>query len=152
MLRREQRRTTKLPVSLPFAHKLVKLVFNISNGDGVTEPLGNGIEVGILGQQTAGELDFTDGSVSKSGITETITATGTTTVEAIVLPSTDMSGMSFTFTNNASETFAGSIPANTSWQGGNKYTYTVTLQKSEAIITGTISPWAAGGTYPVTGN
>ena len=141
-------------VNLPFEHKLVKLVFNITNGAGVTEAVSNGITVGILGQQTAGELDLTDGSVSKSGApaTITITATGTATVEAIVLPSTNMSGMSFTFTNDASETFAGSIPPNTSWVGGNKYTYTVTLQKSEAVITGTISPWTSSGTtYPVTG-
>ncbi|GHU56308.1 hypothetical protein FACS189411_06620 [Bacteroidia bacterium] len=140
-------------VNLPFAHKLVKLVFNISNGTGVTEAPSNGISVAISGQQTAGELDLATGTVTPgTGTAATITASGNATVEAIVLPNTSTTGMGFTFTNGAAETFTGSIPAlSASWAGGNKYTYMVTLQKTGAgtgaVITGTITAWnnIAGG-------
>ncbi|GHV51748.1 hypothetical protein FACS1894181_14060 [Bacteroidia bacterium] len=133
-------------VALPFEHKLVKLVFNISNGAGVTEALSNGISVAISGQQTAGELDLADGTVTPgTGTAVAITASGNATVEAIVLPNTSTAGMGFTFTNKAGETFTGNIPAlSTSWAGGNKYTYAVTLQKAGAVITGTIAAWGAG--------
>ncbi|GHU58759.1 hypothetical protein FACS189411_14700 [Bacteroidia bacterium] len=133
-------------VALPFEHKLVKLVFTISNGSGVTEALSNGISVAISGQQTAGELDLATGTVTPgTGTAVAITASGNATVEAIVLPNTSTTGMGFTFTNGAAETFTGNIPAlSASWTGGNKYTYAVTLQKAGAVITGTIAAWGAG--------
>lgn len=147
--------TAATPVALAFVHKLVKLVFNISNSAGVTEPLANGMEVVISGQQTTGVLDLTTGVVTSSGASTSISATGTATVEAIVLPLASTSGITFSFTNNAGESFTGSMPSTTpKWDGGNKYTYTVTLQKSTtgaaATIQGTISAWGTGGSGSVT--
>ena len=147
--------TASTPVALAFVHKLVKLVFNISNGTGVTEAPANGMTVTIPGQQTAGVLDLTNGVVTSSGASTSISATGTATVEAIVLPLASTSGITFSFTNNAGESFTGSMPSTTpKWEGGNKYTYTVTLQKSTtgtaATIKGTISAWGDGGSGSVT--
>lgn len=147
-------RTTSAPVQLQFAHKLSKLVFTISNGTGVTEPVTNGITVSISKQQTVGTLNLTDGTVTASdGTLKTITTTGGTTVEAIVLPTTSLSGVEFTFVNNAGQSFTVPVPEG-GWSGGSKYTYTVTLKGTdkEADISGSISPWNDGGTKPITGN
>jgi hypothetical protein len=134
---------TSPAVILPFVHKLAKLEFEIGNGAGVTESL-DGLTVKITGQLTASTLDLTDGSVTDdntggSTVIEALTAGNGATSEAIVLPATDVSAMTFVFTNAANEQFTAAVP--TAWEGGKKYTYTVTLKKTEAIIEGTITPW-----------
>lgn len=151
-------KNSSVPVDLQFEHKLVKLVFNITNDASVTTPVANGIEVKILGQQTGGTLNLTDGTVTPTGATSAITVSstgaGTTvTAEAIVLPNSSFNGMSFTFKNSNNEEFTGSIPStpSTKWESGNKYTYTVTLKKNEAVITGSIAAWGPGGSGSVTG-
>jgi hypothetical protein len=133
-------------VALPFAHKLVKLVFNISNDASVTTPL-TGLSVSISEQSVMAELDLADGTVSLAGpaVQTAIAAkvsTDGTAAEAIVLPSAQ-SG-TFTFTNSIGEAFTADIP-DAAFVGGNKYTYTVTLKKTEAVITGTIAPWGTIG-------
>jgi len=136
-------------VTLPFAHKLVKLVFAISNGAGVTESLANGLTVKITDQQTAGAIDLTTGAVTTSGATADLTilnGSGNSTAEAIVFAQTT-SGKKFTFTNAAGETFTGAIPD--TWEAGKKYTYTVTLKKNAVSISGTITDWITGGNSTV---
>ncbi len=140
-------------VPLVFAHKLTKLVFNVSNGTGVTEPVANGIEVVISGQQAAGTLDLATGDATASGAAGTITAEGGATIEAIVLPNADLSDVTFTFTNDAGQSFVVDPPT-ASWQDGKQYTYTVTLKAADSSseITGSIDPWGDGGAREVTGN
>jgi hypothetical protein len=137
-------------VNLPFVHKLVKLVFNISNATGVTETL-TGLTVNISDQKIAGELNLADGVVTASGAaTNTIAAvvaTEGTTAEAIVLAG-NQSGQ-ITFTKSNGDVFTATIPSAT-FVGGNKYTYTVILTKTAATVTGTITDWNAidGGDVP----
>jgi hypothetical protein len=138
-------------VELPFEHKLVKLVFAIENGDGVSAAL-TGLKVEITGQQTEATLDLTNGDVETeegeaSDITA-LTADNGESSEAIVLPLSDTGDVNFIFTNSAGEEFTGTVPDAT-WEGGNKYTYTVKLNKIEAEITGTIADWGAGDGGPV---
>jgi hypothetical protein len=146
---------TSNPVVLPFKHKLVKLVFNISNGDGVTEAL-TGLTVKITGQETTSALDLVTGDVPYSlGAAKTIealTAGDGKSSEAIVLPLRNADGARFIFTNTAGETFTGTVP-DLAWDGGKKYTYTVKLNKIAAEITGTIADWNDGNTgEPVDAN
>jgi hypothetical protein len=134
-------------VTLPFAHKLVKLVFSIGNDVSVTASLDD-LKVEITDQETASTLDLTDGSVPVStGGAETITALTAldgASSEAIVLPNSNItSDMKFVFTNAAGEVFTGVIP-DSEWEAGKKYTYSVTLKKNEAVITGTITAWGDG--------
>jgi hypothetical protein len=139
-------------VNLQFSHRLAKLVFNISNGSGVTEPVANGITVVISEQRTTGILNLFDGTVFPFGPTSIIKAQGAAIVEAIVLPN-ETTGVSFTFANNAGEIFTGAVPVpdtHNVWGIGHKYTYNVVLQKGSALeITGTVSPWELGGNYDV---
>ena len=141
---------------LPFSHKLVKLVFTINPGDGVTAASLNGLTLAIGGQQTSGTLDLTDGTVASSGMSGDITALSAAngrSSEAIVLPRSTTSGVSFTFVASG-VTYEGSIPAgNTTWAGGYRYSYIVTLQNNIAsVISGTIEPWEDGDTWNITGN
>jgi hypothetical protein len=139
---------TSSTVVLPFAHKLVKLEFNITNDVSVTTPLADGLTVTIDGQATTGTLNLVNGSVATTNAGETITALTATdgaTSEAIVFAGTK-AGKLFAFTNSAGETFTAPIPDD--WQSGNKYTYTVTLKKNAAVITGTITDWGTGNTNP----
>jgi hypothetical protein len=135
-------------VNLPFVHKLVKLVFNISNATGVTETL-TGLTVNISNQKIAGELNLADGIVTASGtatnIAAVVAADGTT-AEAIVLAGAQTGQITFTKSNG--DVFTAAIP--TDFDGGNKYTYTVILTKTAATVTGTITDWNAidGGNVP----
>lgn len=141
--------TSYAPVQLNFSHKLSKLIFNITNGGGVGEPVANGITLVIPGQQTVGSLDLTDGRVSSSGpISDIIIQSvgmGTTVIaEAVIFPGST-SGTELTFTNNAGQEFTVEVP-NTFWYEGNKYIYKVTLGGDGKIdISGTISAWDDNG-------
>jgi formylglycine-generating enzyme required for sulfatase activity len=142
------------PVDLQFTHRLVKLAFSITTGEGVTESL-SGLTVNITNQQTAATLDLTDGTVTATGATAAITANTVTdgsAYEAIVLPAGSVAGMTFAFTTagTGGGTYEVAVPAG-SWASGKKYTYEVTLKRNEAEITGSVGDWADGGAYPVTG-
>ncbi|MDR1865315.1 MAG: fimbrillin family protein [Bacteroidales bacterium] len=147
-------KNSNTPVKLPFKHQLVKLVFNISNGEGVTASL-SGLAVEIDGQSPDGTLDLTDGTVTASGTAQdisalyTITNGSAATYEAIVLPA-ENAGKMLSFDNGTDAPFTAAIPHG-EWKAGNKYTYTVTLQKSEADITGEITEWTTN-TGEVTAN
>ena len=135
--------------SLPFVHKLVKLVFNIGKDDASVTAALTGLTVAITGQSTTGTLALTDGTVATSNAGQTIqakVATDGTTAEAIVFPQ-EVAGKNFTFTNSIGETFTGAIPGNLT--AANKYTYTVTLKKNEVGISGTIANWDNGGSGAV---
>ncbi len=145
--------TASTPVALQFAHKLSKLVFRISNGEGVTEPVANGITASISHQLAAATLNLSDGTVTPTSTTfTTITATGGATVEAIVLPAADLTDVAFLFTNDAGQCFTVSAPAG-NWQGGYQYTYTVTLKAADAQadISASISRWNDGGNKDING-
>jgi hypothetical protein len=141
-------------VNLQFTHKLVKLVFNITKGDGV-ESLNN-LTVKITEQQTGATLDLTDGSMTsssnKSEITANTVSDGTSS-EVIVLPNSSVSGIKFTFTTagTGAGTYEVAVPTptNSKWESGKKYTYTVTLKRNEVSITGSVSGWDAGSDHSI---
>ena len=150
-------KTTATPVPLNFTHKLVKLIFNITNASGTMTPVANGITVGIPNQYTTGTLDLTDGLVSHSGgtmvklnIASTLSGT-TVTAEAIVFP--EAAGMEVSFTNSTGQLFTATIP-HSNWVAGNLYTYTVTLSAAVhtvASITGAITDWNDVGNSNISG-
>ncbi|MDR1584163.1 MAG: fimbrillin family protein [Prevotellaceae bacterium] len=142
---------TSSAVTLPFAHKLAKVVFNISNGAGVNENLANGLVVKITGQNTSGSLALATGVVTSTGgessEIQAHNSGNNTKAEAIVFPGTKGSKQ-FSFKNAANETFITAIPDD--FEAGKKYTYTVTLKKTAAIINGSISNWQDGANNIVT--
>jgi hypothetical protein len=142
-------RTTATPVALNFSHKLVKLVFKISNDASITEPVANGITVSISEQQTEGAMNLANGTVTPNADTpvaievESTTSGTQVTAEAIVFAGST-ADVVLTFTNGAGRSFSVAVPHAT-WDGGYRYTYTVTLGNSKTTIGGSINPWEDDG-------
>jgi len=152
---------TTVPVLLTFKHVLVKLSFSITHSAGAGGLVGGTITVSIPKQLREGFLDLKNGLVQSSGTQGVVTITSTSgsgtsavTAEAIVFPGST-SGITFSFLNSAGQLFTASIPSShPQWDGGYIYTYVITLEDAvagTATITGTITPWGDGGTYPLTG-
>ena len=144
------------PVPLQFDHKMFKVVFNITNGEGVAEPVANGIDVTISNVYTKGYLSLNDGKVeadleSKIGfVAASSSDSGTTvTAEAILIPTDNTSSVSITFTNAAGQKFTSSwLGAEWAMAAGYMCVIDVTLESSKASLSGTITPW---NTYSPTG-
>jgi hypothetical protein len=139
-------RTSTVPVPLKFSHKLTKLVFKVLNGDRVNEDVANGVTATISGVRTAGSLDLASGLVTSSGEAGELSAEGATTIEAIVLPSNNLSDVTVKFTNAANQSFVAKVP-NAAWQSGYRYSYKVTLNRDESKleIENEINPWDETG-------
>jgi uncharacterized protein (TIGR02145 family) len=146
-------------VPLAFTHRLVKLAFSISAGDGVTEPLA-GLTLKITGQQTATTLNLADGTLAAPSGTSAddvtaVTASDGKTSEAILLPNASVSGMTFVFTTTGGGAYEVAVPApaaTAGWEAGSRYVYTAVLKRNEVSISGAVGEWTAtGNEYSVTG-
>ena len=157
--RSSDKNITSGPVSLTFTHRMVKLVFNISNDASITEPVENGIQVIVENVKLVGNFWLSNGFTTGNGMADQkITAYGNGTVEMIVFPDyfeylDGLPEVIVTFTNGAGQQFTAVIPANATslsvtsgipmleWEPGTKYTYNVTLSEGMVAIEGTIAPW-----------
>jgi len=148
------------PIHLEFTQQLTKLVFNISNGEGVTEPVANGLTVRITNQNTTGYMVLEDGSLETTGDLTNITVMnssvsgGTFSAQAIVFPGYT-ADTEIEITNNAGEIFRLSVPGS-EWIGSYIYTYDIRLSNNGGTaagssIQGTIQPWLDGGNINVLG-
>jgi len=139
-------------VQLVFTHKLVKLVFNITNDTWVEEAVDNGITVTISDQYSEGKLDLVSGKVEGSEAKGDLTAEGSKLVTAIVIENsaTELAKVRLTFTNKAGKSFTLPVPVSStpSWDSGMRYTYNVVLSSNDkpSIVSGSIAEWTDGGT------
>ncbi|MCD7969412.1 MAG: fimbrillin family protein [Alistipes sp.] len=138
------------PVKLGFTHQLSKLVMNIVAGDGLTESDLTGMTVAIKDMNTASKFDLSTGSLGTPGTPTDIiprTLTDGKEYDAIILPSEAISGdgdYSVEFIidpQGKAEPFVWNMAAGTGFDGGNEYTYEVTLGRTEVTATGKIIPW-----------
>lgn len=141
-------------VSFNFVHKLSKIVINLAPGMGVTGDELEGMTVQLTGQKTAATFDVTqpDGTVSITDPDQSVTLTlkanaEGTFAEGILLPNENFDGMTlhlrladggfFNWTlNNSTEA--------TQFKAGHKYTYNITVNRTNLYVTSTISDWAPG--------
>jgi endonuclease G len=152
--------TSTSPVLLIFRHVLVKLMFSITHDTESGTPITGVITVSIPNQLREGILNLKNGEILSSGtggiveITSSTVSGATVTTEAIVFPGSTL-GIIFTFQNSADQLFTASVPdSHPQWDGGYIYTYQITLHdgaEGAASITGIITEWDDGGTYPLTG-
>ncbi len=146
---------------LDFSHKLAKVELTVKGGTGV--PNVNGLQVVYNSINTTATMDLATGTVTGAANAKNVTAkatagTGSQLVEAIVIPG-NYAAKEVVFTL-ASGTFKWTIPANTSFEAGKKYTYDIQLRTgstgNEVAVTGagTITDWTSvpGGSINVDGD
>lgn len=135
-------KSTATPVNLEFDHKLAKIVMNTTAGTGVDPDL-TGMTVTIKGMNTKNTFALATGTLGTATTPAAITPqtlTAGSAYDAIIMPgSYAASAVTVEFTVG-SETFTWTLLA-TTFEGGNEYTYTVTLTRTGVSVTGTINPW-----------
>jgi|AGTN01.2.fsa_nt_gi hypothetical protein len=141
------------PVALTFEHQLVKLVLTVKAGTGLTTGDLSNLTVAIKGMYNGATFDLT-GVTGFTNLTDNVTAiaprdAGNKVYEAILLPVTTLNADHKVEFKIGNDTYtwelsgAGGI-ANGKLEGGNKYTYEVTLNKTVVSVKGTITPWENG--------
>ena len=138
--------------NLNFYHKLSRIEMAISPGLGITADQMAQMTVTLDNQYTTGSYDIMNeqSGITVSGQPTTVSllmADDGTTAEAIILPTESTEGMSFTFTipEMGSYTFVvGNAAGSQSFVAGNKYKYTVLINRTGLTITSTIEDWGAG--------
>lgn len=143
-------------IALAFDHQLVKVVFNIKAGTGVTL---DGLKTTLSGSATSGKFDVGTGQFTQDSNIQDIlfkVASDNATAEAIVLPATSLDGKTVTFTTSDGSKGTVDLSKELKVNGtllksldrGSKYTIPVTLGESTtpgefAVSFGnaTISPW-----------
>lgn len=156
-------KTNTAAVDLNFKHQLAKVILTVKNGTGVgTADLRN-VAIKVEGMYKTANFDLTgaagiSGWDNKGDITPY--PAGANAYEFILLPVTLTSDhiMKFTIGNDTytwamtdNVTGASTAPI-TKFEGGQKYTFDVTLTKNITEVTGTIQAWGNGGSGTGTAN
>lgn len=128
--------------ALSFSHQLVKMVFNIKAGTGISSLEGLSITLGGMKTQATfaladGTLNVEDASGKELSVKLSPAVEGVVG-EAIILPVAALNGGSIVFTL-PSGAFRWEIPANQEYAKGKKYTYDVELRNSGGGVTASIS-------------
>lgn len=144
-------------VTLNFDHQLVKVVFNVTAGTGVSL---DGLKTTLSGSLVSGKFDVATGLLTQEGNAQDIAfkvASDNKAAEAIILPLNSLNGTAVTFTTSDGSTgkvdLGTSLTTNStqikSFEKGKKYTIPVTLATKgttpgELAVTfgnATINPW-----------
>jgi formylglycine-generating enzyme required for sulfatase activity len=141
-------------VQLSFTHALAKLALTVQKGTGIASL--SGLTATIKGMNTRANFDLSASSFGAASAqaditplcTQTPTATADGNYEALLLPRST-SGVTVEFAlNGATYTWtpAAGTPALSALQGGYRYAYTITVNKTGITVSdGTITPWTGTG-------
>ncbi|MCL2416498.1 MAG: fimbrillin family protein [Bacteroidales bacterium] len=146
-------RRHQAPIDLSFTQQLTKVVFNISNGEGVTDPVSSGLTIRITNQNLTGYMLLEDGSLITTGeptdlvIGNHSISGETVTAKAVVFPGSTEDVM-LEIINNAGETFRISFP-NTEWVGSVIHTYDITLSTTAYILDLRDATWESSFVYEI---
>jgi len=115
---------------LAFTHQLSKIEITVKNGNGV--PSLTGLSTTLIGLKNNASFDLATGTLSGQAQVGNIQAknsvtNGVTLAEAIVIPTTDETGIKAIFTIG-SKTYTLALPATTKFEAGKKYAYEVELR------------------------
>ncbi len=150
---------TSTVANLSFSHQLAKVEFTVKSGYGVTDL--SGLTAALNAVNTKADFDLATGTLANpsqsADVAAKITAqTSSVLAEAIVLPVADASGKLVTFTLPAGK-FTLTLPANTKFEAGKRYTYDIELRNGTAptpvavALKATITDWTTvpSGSYTV---
>lgn len=145
-------------VNFAFSHQLSQIVINVSHDETIANL--NGLKIQVKGMNTQANFALADGTLtstdSKADFDMNVNAEGTT-AEAIVIPTTDLTGAKLVFTLNGIDfTWDMTVSGGGGFVKGTKYTYKASLsmtngQGSVNMGNATIDPWTeqAGGNINV---
>jgi len=150
---------TSTVANLSFSHQLAKIEFTVKSGYGVTDL--SGLTAALNGISTKADFDLATGTLANPSQTADVAAkitaqTASVLAEAIVLPLADASGKVVTFTLPSGK-FTLTLPANTKFEAGKRYTYDIELRNGTAptpiavALKATITDWTTvpSGSYTV---
>lgn len=150
---------TSTLANLNFSHQLSKIEFTVKNGSGVADL--NGLSTAIAGLNTKADFNIATGTLGSASavsdiVAKTTALSGSSVSELIVLPVEDAAGKTVTFTLPAG-IFKLTLPSNTKFESGKKYTYTIELKNGGTAVpvavtlSATIANWTnvPGGAYVV---
>ena len=141
--------TSSANPNLIFTHRLSKIELTISSGTGVASTAG--VAVAFQNFNTTASFDLSTGTLgagaTPANIAAKMQALGSGQLaSAILLPLTDAGGKKIIFTLGT-DIYIWTLPANSKFEAGKKYTYNIALEKSAtgavAVVLGTapISNW-----------
>ncbi|MCD8177007.1 MAG: fimbrillin family protein [Tannerellaceae bacterium] len=134
-------------VRLHFYHRLCKLVFLLLTEDETAEVNLADCDMVITGMETGIDYDlFNDEFVGNpDGIANISvplrTDENANQRQAIVLPREMGEGVTFQFTTPEGETYTARMSDTLTLEGGNRYTFIITLAENPTLVTATIEPW-----------
>lgn len=138
-------------VSLGFAHKLSRVVMNITAGQGVAASELKNMTVVMEGVNTNADFDLADGRLSYTGsagsIRFPVNSNGAAT--AIIIPtlSPRESGRTVTFSSPSISPRVWAVPDDTVFTEGNSYIYTVVITSAGVSVSLTdVDSWVSDGT------
>lgn len=135
-------------VDFAFAHRLVKLVMNVTTDASVRGTIAS---VSIKGMNTTASFDLTTGTLSAAANITDITpctVTDQTRYEAILLPVGALAAThTVTFTTTEGECYTWAMSKQiASLDAGTIYTYDVNVTRHAVTATGSIDKWKVGST------
>ena len=139
---------------LLFSHRMCKIQFNITNGDGITAgDLANNPSMEVRGLSPVGYLNLLTGAVTINGGTtvvfhpqEMATAAGgyVKSFEATVLPQVaGDSQVTFVIGTSPQARYTFTLPGR-EFVAGKRYIYNVTVRNKAVSVTSTVTDWTAG--------
>jgi len=135
-------KTSTGAVALTFKYMLPRIVMNCKADASVGAPLNGSMAVKINGMNTAATFDLakgTFGAPSKPDVIVPRIASDGSSCEAIILPGSYKAGAVTVEFYVGSERFVWNMGAS-AFEGGNTYTYAVTLTRTGVTVAGTITP------------
>lgn len=131
-------------VNLVFVHKLSKFVLSVSAGTGLTTADLTGLTVSVKGYKTKATLSLLNGALSNVSTVADIVPYkySDTHFEAILLPTDAVSGAKVEFKLAGGEIFTWDL-STISLSASTRAVYYVTLNRTGAVATGTITDWTS---------
>ena len=142
---------TSSSVNISFNHKLTKIDFNITAGDGFTATDLQGAKVTIVNTLPTAKVDLKTGTVAAAEgdatdiIATTFAADATTfTGSAIMIPQAVAAGKFITLTMSNGKTLSYKLTAEKTFAGGTKYVCNIVANMESLDMTSTIVDWNTG--------
>lgn len=145
------KRKTDPNVVLNFTHKLSKLVMHLAAGTGLVTADLTGVKVTIKGYNTTATMSLQNGVLSNYGNPANIIpllSSNFYDYETILLPTAAVPGAKVEFELASGEIFVWDL-SSVAFLAGARADYKVTLKRTGAVVSGTITDWTTGAAIEV---